>query len=648
MKNIFEQLTGLLKKDERLISQDGVLLKNQIQELARKNDTELIKLLLSDKTIKQHFFFSAEGGSASGGEVSKVLIFDKEKFIRFVSNKQFLPDSYTAFKNKIGLTVGDEYLSENKEVVLAWPYKDCVLEGGMTKEDQKRDEIFYNETLAPDDINRLLDQKVFTNFKRIDKNGEHKLDGFKRDEKGAIKDNLIIKGNNLLALASLKKEFAGKVKLIYIDPPFNTGGDSFNYNDRFNHSSWLVFIKNRLEIAKQLLSGDGSIWINIDDNESHYLKVLCDDIFGRENFVANVIWQKKYSPQNDAKYFSDNHDHILVFAKNKNNWKLNLLPRTEKMNARYKNPDNDLRGDWKTSDLSAKRVTLKDIYEIITPSGRKIMPPKGRSWAVSKEKFQELLKDNRIWFGENGNSIPQLKRFISDVQEGFVPMTIWSYEEVGHNQDARKEIKDLFEDVDFSTPKPEKLLHRILEIGSKKDDLVLDFFAGSGTTLAVAHKTGRQYIGIEQMDYIHELLEARLKKVIAGEQGGISKDVNWEGGGDFVYMELAKWNEEWIEKIEKARTGKELAKIWDEMSAQGGSALGGKASAFLSYKVDPKTVDANAKEFADLSLADQKKFLIECLDKNQLYVNLSEIEDKEYGVSKEDKTLNYNFYGQKQ
>ncbi|MCG2699299.1 site-specific DNA-methyltransferase, partial [Candidatus Parcubacteria bacterium] len=249
MKNIFEQLTDLLKKDERLVSQDGVLLKNQTQELARKNDPELIKLLLSDKAIKQHFFF----------EVEKTLIFDKEKFVRFISNKQFLPDSYTAFKNKIGLTAGDEYVSENKEVVLAWPYKDCVLEGGMTKEDQKRDEIFYNETLAPDDINRLLDAKVFTNFKRIDKKGEHKLDGFKRNEKGTIKDNLIIKGNNLLALASLKKEFAGKVKLIYIDPPYNTGNDGFQYNDSFSHSSWLVFMKNRLEVAKELLQNDGVI-----------------------------------------------------------------------------------------------------------------------------------------------------------------------------------------------------------------------------------------------------------------------------------------------------------------------------------------------------------------------------------------------------
>lgn len=625
MKNIFEQLTDLLKKDERLVSQDGLLLKNQAQELARKNDLALIKLLLSDKATKQHFFF----------EVEQTLIFDKEKFIRFISTKRFLPDSYTTFKNKIGLTVDEEYLSENKEVVLTWPYKDCVLEGGMTKEDQKRREIFYNETLAPDDINRLLDAKVFTNFKRIDKKGAHKLDDFNRDEKSTIKDNLIIKGNNLLALASLRKEFAGKVKLIYIDPPYNTGNDSFGYNDSFNHSSWLVFMKNRLEIASQLLTEDGSIWINIDDDESHYLKVLCDSIFGRDNFIANVIWQKKYSPQNDARYFSDMHDHILVFAKKRNHLKLNLLQRTEAMNDRYSNPDNDPRGDWKSSDLSVKTYSRSYDYPITTPSGRIVNPPKSRCWRMSKQKFKELVEDNRIWFGSRGESVPSLKRFLSEVKDGVTPQTIWSYEEVGHNQDARKEIIDLFDDIDFSTPKPEKLLQRILNIGSDKDDLVLDFFAGSGTTLAVAHKTGRQYIGIEQMDYIHDLLEVRLKKVIAGEQGGVSKLLDWQGGRDFVYMELAKWNQAWVEKIANAMISKELVKLWGEM----------KKTAFLSYKVEPKIIDENVKDFTELSVENQKKFLIESLDKNQLYVNLSEIDDKEYRISKEDARLNKEFYG---
>jgi len=304
------------------------------------------------------------------------------------------------------------------------------------------------------------------------------------------------------------------------------------------------------------------------------------------------------------------------------------------MNERYSNPDNDPRGDWKSGDLSVKTYSSNYDYSITTPSGRIVKPPKSRCWRMSRPKFAELIRDNRIWFGPSGKNVPSLKRFLSEVKDGMTPQTIWSYGDVGHNQDARKEIKELFNDVDFSTPKPEKLLQRILEIGSRENNLVLDFFAGSGTTLAVAHKIGRQYIGIEQMDYIHDLPEARLKKVIAGEQGGISKDVNWKGGGDFVYMELAKWNEQWVEKIEKAKTGKELAKLWDDM----------KETAFLSYKVEPKIIDANTKDFVDLSIADQKKFLIECLDKNQLYVNLSEIEDKEYGVSKEDIKLNKEFY----
>ena len=623
MKNIFEQLTDLLKKDERFVSQDGVLLKNQAQELAFKNDPNLIKSLLSDPVIKKHFFF----------EVEKVIIFDKEKFIRFVSNKQFLPDSYTAFKNKIGLTTNDSYISESKEVVLVWPYKDCVLEGGMTKEDQKRDEIFYNETLAPDDITRLLDAKVFTDFKKIDKKGEHKLDGFKRDEEGTIKDNLIIKGNNLLALAALKKEFAGKVKLIYIDPPYNTGSDSFGYNDSFNHSSWLVFMKNRLEIAKTLLRNDGSIWINIDDDESHYLKVLCDDIFRRENFVANIIWQKKYTVANDAKWFSDNHDHILVFAKNKSNFKINGLRRTQEQQDRYTNPDNDFRGSWMTQPLHAKSGNVKD-FQYTFENGVIWSPPEGTFPRYSKGTLKNFEKENRIWFGVKGNAVPRVKKYLSDMSE-VTPATIWLHTEAGNNDNARREIQDLEFGEMFDTPKPEKLLQRILEIGSNKSDLVLDFFAGSGTTLAVAHKINRQYIGVEQMDYIHDLPESRLKKVIAGEQGGISKAVDWQGGGDFVYMELAEWNEKWMNRIREAKTKKELISVWSEM----------RKAAFLSWRVDLKTIDANAKDFSGLSIADQKKFLFECLDKNNLYINYSEIEDKEYAIGEEDKELNKNFYG---
>ncbi|HOK80238.1 MAG TPA: site-specific DNA-methyltransferase [bacterium] len=624
MENLLNNLKSLLQKDERLVS-EGEILKNKIIELALKLDRDLIKLLLSHEKMKEVFFVEVDG----------TLIFDKDKFIKFVSNKQFLPDSYTAFKNKIGLIdEKGEFISEKKEVVLSWPYKDCVLEGGMTKEDQKRDEIFWNEILAPDEISRLFDPKVFTNAKRIDAKGEHKFDGFRTDDNGDIKDNLIIKGNNLLALHSLKKRFAGKVKLIYIDPPYNTGKDSFKYNDSFNHSSWLIFMKNRLIVAKDLLSNDGTIWINIDDNEGHYLKILCDEIFGRENFVINFIWQKKYSPANDAKWFSDNHDHILVFAKNKESFKPNLLPRTDEMNNRYFNPDNDPRGPWKPGGFSVKTYKKEYDYPIETPSGKIVYPPKGSCWQTSKENYLKLLKDNRIWFGPNNDAKPQLKQFLSEVQHGVVCKSIWLYDEVGHNQISRKEIVNLFDDFTFSTPKPERLIQRILHLGSNEGDLVLDFFAGSGTTGAVAMKMKRQFILTEQMEYINSVTVARLKKVTSGELGGISKEVGWKGGGDFVYLELMKWNENFADEIKKAKTKEELKKLWDAM----------KEKAFLSYKVDVKAIDEHAKDFADLSIDDQKRFLLECLDKNHWYVNYSEIDDEEYGVSEEDKKLNREFY----
>lgn len=384
---------------------------------------------------------------------------------------------YKIFK-KIGLTANGKFIDEATEVVLDFPYKDTVLKAGMTKEDLSKNDLrpdapFLNEVIAKEEIDVLLDKKLLVNAKKYDSEGEHDISEITEE------DNLILKGNNLLALHSLKERYVGKIKLIYIAPPYNTGNDSFQYNDRFNHSAWLTFMKNRLDISKELLSEDGSIWINIDDDESHYLKVLCDSIFGRENFISNVIWQKKYSPQNDAKYFSDMHDHILVYSKNISEFQIISLPRTIEMNSRYKNPDNDQRGVWKTSDLSVRRSTDKDKYEIVTPSGRVVLPPDGRSWGVSKEKFEELKLDNRIWFGLNGDSVPQLKRFITEVKDGVTPSTIWTYTEVSHNQEATKNLRNLFGVSVFTSPKPEKLLQRIIHIGSKKGDLVLDFFMGS-------------------------------------------------------------------------------------------------------------------------------------------------------------------------
>ena len=373
-----------------------------------------------------------------------------------------------------------------------------------------------------------------------------------RSEAAAF-DNRLIFGDNLLALKALEQEFTGKVKCVFIDPPYNTGSAFAHYDDGLEHSIWLGLMRDRLEIIKRLLSDDGSLWITIDDNEAHYLKVLCDEVFGRGNFVANAIWQKKYAPQNDAKWLSDNHDHILVYAKNKEIWRPNLLPRTVEAEARYKNPDNDPRGVWKATDFSVKTYSAANDYPIETPTGRVVNPPESRCWVTSKERFEELVADNRIWFGKTGNNVPSLKKFLTEVKGGTTSLTVWLYEEVGHNQDAKKEVKQFNSKDVFDTPKPEKLVQRIIHLATNPGDLVLDSFAGSGTTGAVAHKMGRRWIMVELGEHCHTHIIPRLQKVIDGEdQGGISKAVNWQGGGGFRYFRLAPTlivNDKWGNQI---------------------------------------------------------------------------------------------------
>ncbi|MFP5073741.1 site-specific DNA-methyltransferase [Neisseria sp. WLZKY-1] len=386
----------------------------------------------------------------------------------------------------------------------------------------------------------------------------------KEQSKSAAFDNRLIFGDNLLALKALEQEFTGKVKCVFIDPPYNTGSAFAHYDDGLEHSIWLGLMRDRLEIIKRLLSDDGSLWITIDDNEAHYLKVLCDEIFGRGNFVANVIWQKKSSPSNDAKWISDNHDHIIVFAKNKDLWRPVKLERSEAQNAIYKNSDEFDgvdekgnfygRGPWFAGDMTVKTISENALYEITTPSGRVVKPADGRAWVYSKEKFDELCRDNRITFGKNGNNKPCIKRFLTEVEESkIVPKSVWLYEEVGENRNARQEVKK-FNLVDpFSTPKPEKLLERIIHLATNRGDLVLDSFAGSGTTGAVAHKMGRRWIMVELGEHCHTHIIPRLQKVIDGEdQGGISKAVNWQGGGGFRYFRLAPTlivNDKWGNQI---------------------------------------------------------------------------------------------------
>lgn len=565
--NLLEQLTELLSTDERLVI-NGKLAKNKIVELALSLDSTLLKLLLSNLKIKSHFFTDVDG----------VLIFDKVAFQQFVNNKSFLPDSFTQFKNKTGLSVDNKYLGDSNDVVLSWPYKECVLEGGQTKEDQGRKEIFWNATLAPEEVDRLFSPKVFSNFKKYSVSGEETEFDLESN------DNLVIKGNNLLALKSLNKRFKGKVQLIYIDPPFNTERDSFSYNDRFSQSTWLTFMRNRLEAARELLDETGTIYIHLDAKEVHYLKVLCDEIFGKENFLNEIIWAYK-ERESSTRFYNKKHDTILFYAKNKSsNYTFNY---------------NDIREEY--SEVTIKKFKYKD------DEGR---PYRLRGKDGTNDPSVESEDTYRQYLDKSSGPLPR---------DWFVMPIL--------NQSASERL--------FDTQKSEALIRRFIIASTNEKDLVLDFFGGSGTTASVAHKLNRRYITIEQMESQISLIVPRLKNVINNGQEGISVDVKWQGGGSFVYCELAELASKYSDRIEQAKNSEELAAIWNDL----------KESSNLSYKVDPKSFDKNIQSFDELTLEDQKRFLIEVIDKNQLYVNYSEIDDEANGISELDKKYNKQFYG---
>lgn len=642
--NFHQKLIDLLKTDERLLDENGKLITTLIHGYVRQLDHALVRLLLREPEIKAKFFDEIDGH----------YIFNTVTFIDYISDKNFLADSYTRFRNKIGLNIEGKFLPERGEVSLVWPYKDCVLEGGQTKDEEKRKEIFFNEMLAQDEINRLFDPKVLTGWKRYTVDGEQKVTEITRDDIGVIRENLLIKGNNLLTLHTLKTQFRGKVKLIYIDPPYNTGSDSFGYNDNFNHSSWLTFMKNRLDVAKELLQDNGVIFVQCDDTEQAYLKVLMDEVFERENFVATIVWQKKYGPSNDAKTISDTHEYIICFAKDIGDCAFDLIPRDDEQLSTFKNPDNDPRGDWKAVDLSARTFSRKTYYPIQTPTGKVVYPPESRSWVFSRGRYQELLEDNRIWFGISGEGRPMQKRFLSEVKKGITPQTWWDRNFAADNKIARYEIKKVVENSNFNTLKPEKLLQRIIQLSTQSGDIILDFHLGSGTTAAVAHKMNRQWITVEQMDYVETIPIERLRKVIGqkvsvdGESleeiqydtGGISESVSWQGGGDFVYCALMPYNQAFIDKIQTAQSSEELVSLWQDIAE----------SSFLNWYANKEAPEDAVKDFIEIGQSEngldkQKKCLANLLDKNQLYVNLSEIEDEDFGVSEEDKALNREFYG---
>ena len=677
-KSFNEKLIDLLKTDSRFVDDEGELVKAAVIDRAWKIDRDLVKLLLGEPEIKKKFF----------DEIEAHWIFNINTFIEYISDKNFLANSYTRFRNKIGLNIDGKFLRERGEVSLVWPYKDCVLEGGQTKEEEKRKEIFFNEILAQDELDRLFDPKILTNFKRYTAEGEKKVTDIKRDENGTIKENLIIKGNNLLALHTLKKQFSGKVKLIYIDPPFNTGNDSFEYNDNFNHSSWLTFIKNRIEVAKSFLRKDGVIFIHYDDKEFSYLRALCDEVFGRENFLNNIVVKTSdpsgHKTVNPSPYSQT--EHVLMYARYKSHYKYDIKYVRSEYDPGYGQYIENISTDcskWIIRPLREK-VAEENGFETSRKASRKL----------GKLVFNDIVAKFAL---EHKNSVFQPTAISSDAgaeivklrdkskkhkdvvykytREGFDDVFIRNGRQVyfysskvkvidGDSTPA-KPLTNLWTDIPYNGisgeggvslkngKKPEKLLRRIIEISTEEQDIVMDFHVGSGTTAAVAHKIKRKYIGIEQLDYGNNDSVTRLKNVIGKrengklvnefkdyDKSGISKVINWQGGGDFVYCELMKYNEVYMDKIPKAQTSKELEKVWKDLAE----------NSFLNWYVNPEMPGNAVNDFIEIGktengLEKQKKLLAELLNKNQLYVNLTEIDDADFKVSEADKKLNRSFYG---
>ena len=560
----------------------------------------------------------------------------------------FSKGSYTEYSNKIGLYSNNQesFISQSPDVVLNFPYKDCVLEGGMTKEDAKRDERFLNVKLDKRDIDTLFDPKVLTNFKYIDSNGERELsanddiDFF--DKNGELKQNLLIKGNNLVALHTLREKLAGKVKLIYIDPPYNTGNDGFKYNDSFNHSSWLVFMKNRLEIARTLLASDGAIFISIDEHEEAYLKILMDEIFGCDNFVNNICVRRGAKSLNsqfsDIKSLNVGFEYVLVYRKSSRFSYVN--PYLREANEKQRN------GLWAGLYSNVDRPTMR--YEIdgvnIDHGQWKWSKEKGLRALANYKTYQRnesdiSLKDYYLKKRNEGEDLDFVRKNTNGTIEYWVKprdRIIVDPNFMDLQTSGNSDIKrlNLLSDDLCDTPKPESLIYRIIELATHKGDIVLDFCLGSGTTAAVAHKMKRHWIGIEQMSYITAEDRERLKKVIAGEQGGISKSVNWQGGGSFVYMELKKYNQEYVDQINAATNMTELEEVYKKMYQ----------NAFLKFWFDKKTFERDER-FRSMDLNTRKQALIGILDENQLYLNYADMDDAKYHVSDNERALTKRFYG---
>lgn len=635
---LYETLEQQLKKEPNFVTDNGELKKWVVLNKAQNFDEELIGLLLDNADLKEKFFISFKG----------TLVFNQNLFVQFLEQKNYLNDSYTQYKNKVGLTIDGKYLKQRNEVSLVWPFKDCILEGGQSREEDKREEIFFNEILAQDEITQLLEPKILTNAKRIDKDGEKPLDQFNRNENGTITDNLIIKGNNLLALHTLKEEFAGQVKLIYIDPPYNTGNDSFQYNDSFNESTWLSFMKNRLEIARDLLSKDGKMFIQCDDNEQAYLKILMDEVFKAQNFVETFVWKNTDNAPALSKKTRKNLEFIHCYEKVLDTTKGYVGRDSDNDDAPLLNSGNPITvlefkpeiiqfriPDGNYPKGSYDKVELLDDLVVNKGKNENTIRLKGRfKW---QQSFLNTEVSNGTYFLVKSNkfSIRYQREIASNMAPDKLIDEIYLSKAIGveTNEDSKKHIDSL--NLNFNSyPKPESLIGFLIKAVTEEGDLVLDYHMGSGTTASTAHKMNRQYIGIEQMDYVETVAVERLKKVIDGEQGGISKAYEWQGGGSFVYLELKKYNQTFIEQIEEAKDTETLLQIWEQM----------KAKSFFKYSVDLQKFQESIEEFKQFELKKQKDILCELLDKNQLYVNLSSLNDADFACTEEEKKVTKDFY----
>ena len=646
-QNFNEKLIALLKTNPDFVDESDELLPAAVKDHAWKLDPNLIRLLLADTEIKSTFFDKIEGH----------WVFNYNTFIDYITAKNFLANSYTQFRNKIGLNIDGKFLRERGEVSLVWPYKDCVLEGGQTKEEEKRKEIFFNEILAQDEINRMFDPKVLTNWKRHTTAGEQNVTDIERDDNGTIRENLIIKGNNLIALHTLKQQFRGQVKLIYIDPPYNTGGEAniFTYNNTFNHSSWLTFMKNRLDIAKQFLRDDGFIAIAIDHYELFYLGTLADEIFGRENRLGIITIVNRPQGRQFANYFSVTNEYMLVYSKNKDRAIFNEVVLTSDKLEEYdkeddkgkfksvplmysrfvedkmsKNPQQHFYPIYVSKDLTEITLSKVDGYYEVLPINNK----RKICWKVKKDSLKKKLKGEHEYFAEKmKNGAVQIYEKYREGR-GVKIKTHWEDSRYNSTENGTELLKRVLGyKPKFSYPKSLYAVLDTLKLMTVDNDIVLDFFAGSGTTghavLELNKQDGgsRQFILVEQLEEHISVCKERLEKVI-NQEGILS--------GNFISCELKEHNQIYMDKIQAAQSTEELVALWQDIAQ----------NSFLNWYVNAETPEDAVDDFNAIEdLEAQKHLLVELLDKNQLYVNLSEIDDVDFAVSAEDKAFNRAFYG---